>query len=567
MTPNAAVREGSRTVNVAVHLEEMARCQPHQPAIVWRTGRDRRGRAIYRHWTFEQLQQQSDRYAWGLLEAGVERGLRTILMVRPCPQLFALVFALFKIGAVPVLIDPGMGRDRMVDCLRAVQAGAFIGLPLAHLLRITHPGAFGSVRVAVTVGRRWFWGGHSLEAFGARPWRPFPPAATDGDDPAAIIFTTGSTGPPKGVLYLHRIFDAQVRMLREHFGIAPGEIDLPTFPLFSLFDPALGMTAVIPEMDPTQPARVDPRRIIEALHDHQVTNMFGSPALLDRVSKYGAAHGIRLPSLRRVFSAGAPAPPAVLERFSRMLAGEAEIHTPYGATEALPVASIGSREVLGETRFRSAGGAGTCVGRPLPGMEVRIIRLTDEPIDCWSEDLVLPPGQIGEIVVRGPTVTPEYCTDSRATRLAKIRHPAGDGRHTATDALWHRMGDVGWMDAAGRIWFCGRKAHRVVTADGTLFTVPCEAIFNQHSAVRRSALVGVGRPPNQQPVICIELEPEHRKTDRRSLTTELLDLAHRHDLTRNITAVLFHPAFPVDIRHNAKIFREKLAVWAEGRLR
>ncbi len=565
--PAAAVPASSKAVNVAIYLREMAQRQPDRPAVIWRTGRDRRGRSIYRHWTFEQLEQESDRYAWGLLEAGVEPGLRTILMVRPCPQLFALVFALFKIGAVPVLIDPGMGRDRMVACLRAVEAQAFIGIPLAHLLRIAHPDAFASIRVSITVGRRWFWGGHSLDTLASRSWRAFQPAATKGDDPAAIIFTTGSTGPPKGVLYLHRIFDAQVRMLRDHFGIAPGEIDLPTFPLFSLFDPALGMTAVIPDMDPTQPARVDARRIIEAIHDHQVTNMFGSPALLDRVSRYGTAHQVRLPSLRRVFSAGAPAPPAVLERFSQMLGGEAEIHTPYGATEALPVACIGSREVLGETRFRSAKGDGTCVGRPLPGVEVRIIRLTDEPIDHWSEELALPLGQIGEIVVRGPTVTPEYCTDSHATRLAKIRPDPGVVNDRATESLWHRMGDVGWMDAAGRLWFCGRKAHRVVTEHGTLFTVPCEAVFNQHPAVRRSALVGVGHRPNQRPVICVELEPEHRRANRRALARELLEMARQHDLTRSITTVLFHPAFPVDIRHNAKIFRERLAVWAEGRLR
>jgi len=536
----------------------MARSQPDRPAIVWSRKTRASETTEYSHWTFAQLADETNRYAWGLAQVGIARGTRTVLMVRPSPQLFALVFALFKVGAVPVLIDPGMGRRRMVDCLRAVQAEAFIGIPIAHALRLLHPFAFRSVRINVTVGRRWFWGGHRLRDVRAASAQPYDIAATAPDEPAAIIFTTGSTGPPKGVLYTHGIFDAQLRILREHLRIQPGEIDLPTFPLFALFDPALGMTAVIPDMDPTRPAQVDPTKIIRAIRDQQVTNMFGSPALLDRVGRYGAAQGVKLPTLRRVVSAGAPASPVVLKRFATMLEGDAEIHTPYGATEAMPVASIGSREILRETRAVSARGGGTCVGRPMPGLDVRIIGIRDGPIETWSDGLLAPPGEIGEIVVRGPIVTREYPADAAATRQAKIR----DG-----DAVWHRMGDVGRLDEQGRLWFCGRKAHRVITEHGTLCTVPCEAVFNQHPRVFRSALVGVGRPPRQKPVICVELQPGDGGADLAGLTRELLGLAKQHDLTRPIETVLFHPGFPVDIRHNSKITREKLAVWAEKRLR
>jgi acyl-CoA synthetase (AMP-forming)/AMP-acid ligase II len=536
-------------VNVAAHLEAMAGARPDQRAIVWTAGRG------YAHWSYRELNLQTDRLAHGLAAIGITRGLRTILMVRPSPQFFALTFALYKIGAVPVLIDPGMGRRRMVDCLAAVGAEAFIGVGMAHLLRVLHPAAFRSVKFAVTVGRRWGWGGHSLHDLPAGTSRPFDTAPTSPEDPAAIIFTTGSTGPPKGVLYLHGMFDAQVRILREHFGIRPGEIDLPTFPLFALFDPALGMTAVIPDMDPTRPARVDPRRIFRAIRDQQVTHMFGSPALLLRVGSFGRASGVRLPSLRRVISAGAAVPPAVLEAFAALLEPGAIIHTPYGATEALPVASIDHREILGETRRATDEGRGTCVGRPVPGMHVRVLPISDEPIDEWREDRILPAGAIGEFVVQGPVVTREYCTDPRATRLAKIPEAGGP---------WHRMGDVGWMDERGRLWFCGRKAHRVRTKGGTLFTEPCEAVFNRHPAVRRSALVGVGRPPDQRPVICIETTG--RRMDRRRLTAELLALAGRYDVTRAIGTVLYPARFPVDIRHNSKIFREELARWAERRL-
>ncbi len=543
--------------NIAARLTQTARAHPDRPAIVWRTGRDG-DTGIYTRVTFSELNAEVDRYARGLEAAGVTRGTRTVLMVPPRIEFFVLTFALLKIGAVPVMIDPGMGRRNVVDCLCKVEAEAFIGVPLAHVLRVLHRRAFRSVRVAITVGRRWFWGGLRLADVRSQSSEPYQATATDADDPAAILFTSGSTGPAKGVLYRHGMFAAQARILRDHLGIRPGEIDLPTFPLFALFDPALGMTAVLPEMDPTRPAHVDPLKIIGAIRDQQVTHMFGSPALLDRVGRYGAANDVKLPTLRRVLSAGAPVPPLVLERFRAMLDADAAIHTPYGATEALPVASIESREILGETRRESDRGRGTCVGHPVPDATVRIIRITDEPIDAWSDALILPPGEIGEIVVSGPMVTREYFARPDATRLAKIPHGA---------AVWHRMGDVGRFDDAGRLWFCGRKAHRVETPAATLFTVPCESVFNQHPRVYRSALVGVGSRPRQRPVICIELEPGTQPADAERLKHELLDLARANSLTKNIDTILFHPSFPVDVRHNAKIDREKLARWAVGRLR
>jgi len=555
-SPSSGPGEPRPSVNVAAYLPAMAASAPDRPALVWKTHRDVGGRAAYSQWTFRELNNEADRIAHGLGRLGIRRGTKTILMVPPRPELFALVFALFKIGAVVVLIDPGMGRDRMAECLRGVTAEAFIGVPLAHAFRLLHRAAFAGVRTLVTIGRRWFWGGATLAGLRAADSGPYEMASTGPDDLAAIIFTTGSTGPPKGVCYTHGMFDGQVRALRDLFGIEPGEIDLPTFPLFALFDPAWGMTAVIPEMDPTRPADVDPTKIIEAVRDWNVTNMFGSPALLNRVGRYGAVNGVKLPSLRRVVSAGAPASPPVLERFSTMLEGSAEIHTPYGATEALPVASIGSHEILSETRHETRQGGGACVGRPIGGVQVRVIAVTDEPIAKWSDDLALPVGRIGEIVVKGPTASREYHGDARATALAKI--PDGGG-------FWHRMGDVGRFDDRGRLWFCGRKAHRVVTEHGPLFTIPCEAIFNQHPAVFRSALVGLGRPPRQTPVICIELEKDRANLDQPQLRKELLNLAQVNELTRRIETILFHPAFPVDIRHNAKIFREKLAIWAAER--
>lgn len=544
-------------LNVASHLRRQAELHPHLRAVIYPTQRDKHGRQAYAHLTFEQLDQESDMYAWGLRKAGITRGTKTILMVKPSLEFFCLVFAMFKAGAVPVVVDPGMGVNRMLRCLAESRPEAFIGIAQAHVLRKLSPKFFKSVKTWVTVGKRWFWGGLTMKNLRIEPWKPFPMEETRRDELAAILFTTGSTGPAKGAVYTHGIFDAQIRHVGEHFQIKPGEIDLPTFPLFALFDPALGMTAVIPKMDPTKPAYVEPRNIIEPIMNHGVTNMFASPALLNRVGRFGKKMGVKLPSLKRVISAGAPVHPANIEQFSSMLTGDAEIHTPYGATEAVPTVSIASNEILSETRTLSEQGYGMCVGRPLAGIEVKIIKITDDPIPVWNDDLVVEPGEIGELVAKGDVVTRQYFERKEADAIAKIK----DG-----DSVRHRMGDLGRLDQKGRIWFCGRKNHRVTTPFGELYTIPCEAIFNNHPRVFRSALVGVGERPNQKPVICIELEKEDDGENKDKLARELFELARNSEITRTIETILFNKSFPVDIRHNSKIFREKLAVWAAEQL-
>jgi acyl-CoA synthetase (AMP-forming)/AMP-acid ligase II len=282
--------------------------------------------------------------------------------------------------------------------------------------------------------------------------------------------------------------------------------------------------------------------------------MFGSPAVIRRVGRYGEPSQLKLPSLRRVISAGAPVSAKELQRFCRLLAPGTQVFTPYGATECLPLSSIGSDEILDETRHQTDLGRGVCVGRPVPGLVVKIIRVTDEPIPVWDKTLEVKPGEIGEIAVKGAHVTRTYYKRADATALAKILDgPGGE--------FYHRMGDLGYIDGQGRIWFCGRKSHRVVTSQGTFFTIPCEAVFNTHPSVFRSALVGAKRGSETEPVLCVELEPEVR-AEPASLGAELRDLAKRHPHTRAIQRFLVHPGFPVDIRHNAKISREKLALWA-----
>ncbi len=550
----------SQIVNVAARLAEMARATPEAIAVVEPLGYDRRGKRKYRHFTFRQLDEDSDRIARGLREMGIPPGTRLALLVRPGVDFISLVFGLFKAGMVAILIDPGMGRRNLIGCLAEVEPEGFVAIPAVQAVRTFLRRRFRKARFNVTVGRRWFWGGSTLKRLRRGPYQGSEMAQSGADDLAAIIFTTGSTGPPKGVVYRHGNFDAQVDQIGGFYGIHPGEVDLPGFPLFGLFNCAMGATAVIPDMDPSRPAEVDPAKIIEAAADWKVTQTFGSPAIWNRVGRYCQDRDVRLPTVRRVLSAGAPVPVDVLQRMTACIHPAGEMHTPYGATEALPVASISASEVLDRTAEKTQEGAGVCVGRRFAGIDWRVIRIVQRPIRSIKEADELPTGEIGELIVRGPVVTREYFNRPKANALAKI----ADGSD-----VWHRMGDLGYLDREERFWFCGRLAHRVLTAGGPMYPVCCEAIFNRHPAVFRSALVGVGPAGAQRPVIV--LEPLAEKTpqtdaEREEILGEVRQLGHSNPLTEGIADFLFHPSFPVDIRHNAKIFREKLATWAAGEL-
>ena len=544
------------TCNIAARLPELARERPDQIAIRCPGRPGPGGMARYDvQLSYAQLDARSDAIAAGLVASGIGRGVRTVVMVRPSPEFFLLMFALFKIGAVPVLVDPGIDKRALKQCLDEAQPQAFIGIPLAHVARKLLRWA-ASARTLVTVGPRLGWGGTTLAAVEAAGQGAGPQlAATDGEEVAAILFTSGSTGVPKGVVYRHRHFIGQIELLRNAFGEVAGGVDLPTFPPFALFDPALGMTSIIPDMDPTRPAKADPRRLHDAIKRFGVDQLFGSPAVM----KVLVDHGQPLPGVKRAMSAGAPVPPDTVARVRALLPPEADFWTPYGATECLPVAVVEGR-TLEETRAATEGGAGTCVGDVVAPNLVRIIAITDAPLADWSAVQELAPGQIGEITVAGPTATDAYFNRPQATAAAKITETLADG----STRIVHRMGDVGYFDAQGRLWFCGRKTQRVETAQGPLYTEKVEPVFNTVAGVRRTALVGIGPAGAQRPVLCYELEPGVK--DSPAILAALRTVAGAHPPLAGIADFLCHRAFPVDIRHNAKIGREKLAVWAAARL-
>ena len=557
--------------NVAVRFERIAAARPDQIAIATPTGIGKRNyiastKRAYRKITFAQLSRRVNRVADGLQSLGFAPGDRIVLLVPFGEDFITLVFALLKLNVTLILIDPGMPRKYLLDSLSQSQPDGFVAIGKAQLIRKLYQRRFPKAFKNVVVGRR-------MELLGLPGLLRLPRyenllrqthahavlAPTFRDTPAAIIFTTGSTGPPKGVLYTHETFNSQIDQLVERYEIEPGGTDLACFPLFGLFNAVMGTTTIIPDMDSIRPANIDPPRLLDAIDQWHINQAFGSPALWKAMAKFTDATNRTCPSLRLVLSAGAAVPVPTLASLKKLVAADGEIFTPYGATESLPVASISASEVLDQTAARTLDGAGTCVGKKFAQIEWKIIAITDEPLPTIDLATELPAGELGEIIVCGPVVSKQYVTRTDQNALHKIQ----DG-----DSIWHRIGDVGYLDQQQRFWFCGRKSQRVVLADGsTLFTEPCEAIINTHPLVSRSALVGVGPSEAQQPVVVLELQDyPSLKSDveaQQRILREVRDLASKHMVTAKLEDYRVYPGtLPTDIRHNSKIFREQLRDWA-----
>jgi len=497
---------------------------------------------------FGSLAARIDAYEHGLIEAGLRAAERVIMLVTPGADFLALSYAVMGRGAVPVFIDPGMGVDAVVACMREAEPSGFIGVPRAHLLRLKAGELFRSLRFSVVAGRFPPCGAMRLCDL-RRPSAAPPTPVPRGDaDPALVAFTSGATGRPKGVVFTNRMLSEQLAVFRGQFGFRGGDQDLPLLPVFSLFTAALGVGSIFPPLDPSRPLSLVPAQIIRVMRDLGNQTSFGSPALWSKIGEYCRQTGATLPQLRRVFMAGAPVSQTTID-LVKAACPQAESFTPYGATEALPV-TIASADDLWQDRpvLAVTGEQGTPVGRAIEGVALRVVQpLTVQPvvplIDC-------PERVIGEIVVSGDTVSREYLRRPEATATSKIH----DG-----DRVWHRMGDMGYLDAGGQLYFCGRKAHVVSTPDRTFHSVPVENVFNRHPQVRRSALIEVAGGP----ALAIEpaswpLTPQARQT----LAAELRAVGEGDPVTGGVRRFYFHQSFPVDARHNAKIFRDRLGAWA-----
>lgn len=528
-------------MNIAERLSNNAQLFPDRIALVYKDT----------HLTFRQLDTRSHQFAVQLLKLGFKKGDKSLLFLKPSLDFAPMVFALFRIGIIPVFIDPGMGKKNLLKCIEDANADGLIAEKEVHFIKLFYPKIFKSIRWSVTTGRLTHRNMISIRKMKKEKILLTNTIDHNPEDTAAILFTSGGTGAPKGVVYTHGIFDSQTSLLQEMFNLTPDDIDLPGFPLFSLFTITMGMKSCIPDMDPRAPAKCDPKKLVKNILDHRPSFVAGSPAIWERVADYCLENQIELPSIKYVVMFGAPVSVLLHEKFSKILT-IGTTYTPYGATEALPISNITGKYILKYTAAHTKRGHGTCIGLPIKGIQVKIIEATNDSIKKISDAKILLPNEIGEIIVQGPIVTREYMSLIEETNLAKIMED--------NEKFWHRMGDVGFLDEKGMLWFCGRKSHCVHTAEGTLYPIQCEAIFNLHPDVKRSALVGLGKKGSEIPAIVIERKDQQFLQDKsRSIfEAELFTLAKKYPHTSNITKIYFSKSLPVDVRHNIKIDRLKL---------
>ncbi|GAB1469649.1 fatty acid CoA ligase family protein [Chloroflexota bacterium] len=501
--------------------------------------------------TYADMLDQTRRFLRGLEAGSLNPGMTAAVMSPPSADFFPFALAMLKFGIVPIILDPAVGLKKIGEILAETKPDIFIGNGLTHSLRIMFGWGGASVKHNLSIINMASekWKVNSRSQIRNHP-SPFSTSA------AAVIYTSGSTGLPKGAIYTQENLTAQLDLLKNTFQIVRDEIDLPAFPLYALIDILLGVTSIIPDITFPVPGKTDPEKVINAIQRFNVTNMFASPIVLDILSAYALSEAkrsrrLKLTSLKRIITAGAPATLDLQQRFRHLLENQTNLFGIYGATESLPIAKVESREIF-ELKEKTENGAGICLGKPIEGVSVRIIPITDEAITEWQDSLPVEFNVIGEITVQSGATTRGYIQREDATRLSKIKFG---------EDIIHRMGDVGYFDEEGRLWYCGRKSHRVITNDGVMFTEQIENIFNAHPWVFRTALVGV----DGEPVLWVELEKGIR-INKDKIRAELTALAQTHSQAVKINYFLFMKKFPTDVRHNSKIIREDLTILAKKRL-
>ena len=490
--------------------------------------------------------------AAGMLSAGIRPGDRIGLLLEPSADLTAVVYAAWRMGAVIVVADKGLGLAGMRRALRSAAPqhllGAVPGLTAARLMRL--PGSRISVRRLSAPLSRALGVWHHLEQLADKGATAPMPAEPASDQDCAVVFTSGATGPAKGVVYRHAEVLAQLDLLRSTYDLVPEDRLVAAFAPFALLGPALGIGSAVPDIDVTAPGTLTAAALADAAAAVDATVVFASPAALRNVEatadSLSAPQTTALGRIRLLMSAGAPVPVPLLQSLRRVLPA-AEAHTPYGMTEALPVTDVSLDELV-----RAGEGNGVCVGRPLPSVEVALSPLT--PLGAAEGPLTTEPGRTGEICVRAGHLKDRY-DNLWVTERTSSRDPG-----------WHRTGDVGHLDDLGRLWVEGRLQHVVTTAQGVVTPVGVEQRVERLAGVRAAAVVGVG-PVGTQVVAVVVVPTGIRGRNRLGLADPSLTDAVRAVAGTEVAAVLVVPRLPLDIRHSSKVDRQEVAARAERFLR
>ncbi|MDX2376106.1 alpha/beta fold hydrolase [Microbacterium sp. LRZ72] len=520
--------------------------------------------------TWRQLDDRVRAIAAGLQRLGVRKGDRVSLLVPPGPTLSAIVYACLRIGAVVVVADAGLGVKGLTRAVRGAWPDVIIGelpgltaaralgwpglrISTARLPRISAAALGVSHHLAEVAAR----GAEALRTGGSMPPEP------DAGDDAAILFTSGSTGPAKGVVYRHGQLAALRDVLAAHFEVTADTGLVTGFAPFALLGPALGTRSATPDMDVSSPRTLTASAVAAAVRASDARMVFLSPAAVLNV--VATADGLTdddraaLAGVHSFLSTGAPIGTGLLAAAGEIMP-HATAHTPYGMTECLLVTDItldGIREVADAAGATTE--SGVCVGAPIGANRVLVSALDSDGRATGAPSAG--PGVLGEIVVSAPHLKDHYDRLWLTDRGAVRETPGGAAGDAA--ARWHRTGDIGHLDERGRVWVEGRLPHVIVTADGPLAPVGPEQAVERVARVRRAAVVGVGPHGLRQAVVVVETDPA---AARPGLADPELTAAVRASTATPLAAVLAVPQLPTDIRHNSKIDRSRLSAWAERML-
>ncbi len=496
--------------------------------------------------TFAELAADVRGVAAGLVDLGVSPGDRVAILVPPGIDLAVCIYACWRMGAVVVVADAGLGVRGMGQALQSANPRFLIGIPKALVAAkaLRWPGTRIASTTDLSAVRSKLL--NVIETLGGLRQRgsdAAPPVEPGALDDAAILFTSGSTGPAKGVAYRHYQLQAQRDTIVDLYGLTSDDRLVAAFGPFALFGPGIGITSVVPDMDVTSPGTLTASALADAVAGVDATLVFGSPAALKNVAATAFAlsepHKVALARVRLIMSAGAPVPRTTLRAVGDIMPN-AESHTPYGMTEALPVADISFAEI------QNVGpGAGVCVGSTVAGVDVAIMPL-DSAGDATGE-FTTKADALGEVCIKAAHICDGYdvlwLTDDAAT--------LADG--------WHRSGDVGHLDSEGRLWIEGRMAHLIRTAAGPVTPIAIEHSVAELPEVELAAAIGVGPRGTQQVVVVVVPTDAPKRPD---LASEALAATVRATVDVDVAAVLVVPSLPVDVRHNSKIDRTRVAAWA-----
>lgn len=550
--PPETIGPENNVVNFFLHWVERA---PDRPAIVF-PARSPGGALTYDVVTFRGLDRDASRLAHALARLGVRKGDRVLVMIPMSRPLYTLLIALMKMGACVVFLDPWVPLRQIGRAAALVRPKAFAGVPRAHWLRLLTPAvrAIPLKLVAQCTSPAQRLLGRRVEDLVARGPTAFPLATCDLDDPALITFTTGSTGTPKGANRTQRFVNAQGAALARHLVRLPGDVDIPALPVFVLQNLGSGVPSVLPLVNFMRIAEVDPPTIVQQVRDWRVTTIGGSPSYLMPIARWCVERGVTLDTIRGVVAGGAPVPPRLLELLQRCCPNaRGSIEVLYGSTEAEPVSRIEADEVLGETAAETERGRGNCVGAPVPDVEVKLVRPRQGAWALgpggWAE-VEVAPGEVGEVMVTGDHVQRDYYRNPDAVRENKVVGP--DGR------VWHRMGDLAWRDARGRLWLVGRVNDAVARGGRTLYPVQVEGRAQAVEGVERCGLVEV----EGEAVLAVVPAPGAPREVVVARVVGALD-----EVGLGVDRVVAVDAIPLDPRHNAKVERARLRAQLRERLR